>query len=237
MEGTHTGTDTTLAPAAPAAAGPSPVATSLLFDDLEVAAPAPSAHAPTATAHGPTARAADDLLLDFGTSAGRGASGGTATAMTGARGTSSMDELLSLTTTGAYTTPPMLPTGPQWHPPHPAPVPAGAPATWRSNMPATTTPLPGYPPVAYPSALAGYPAPPAAQRPPASTTTGTGLPSLAVDPALVGRGRDAPNYNLPADRRTSGAGPTASGGSSGSFGFVGEKRDAFAFVQEEIRRK
>ena len=53
--------------------------------------------------------------------------------------------------------------------------------------------------------------------------------AVAFDPSLVGRGRDAPNYTVSTS--------TEKRPSNSSFNFVGEKRDAFEFVQDEIKRK
>ena len=99
-------------------------------------------------------------------------------------------------------------------------------------------PAPLYPPsrpagfatAAYPSAMAGYPAP-VAGVPTLPAATGAPRGSVTFDPSLVGRGRDAPNYTV------SSTSSDARASSSSSFAFVGEKRDAFEFVQDEIRRK
>ena len=192
---------------------------------------------------------ATDLLLDFsadGAPASAGASGG--------GGKQSLEDLLGLTSLSEPAMPSATATQPTalggaaagaWRPPPlpggtvPAQVPyvgvpgavplgvpggvarpvypvAGVPAGVPAGMPVSAYGVAGYPP-----GTAAYPAP-AYAAPPNAT--------LAIDPNLVGRGPNAPNYNVSSgqDKRTS---------SSSSFNFVADKRDAFDFVQDSLKKK
>lgn len=186
---------------------------------------------------------ATDLLLDFsadGVPASAGASVG--------GGKQSLEDLLGLTSLGEPAMPSATATQPSplgamagaWRPPPlpgsavPAQVPyIGAPGAVPPGVPGAVArpvyPVAGVPVGAggaygvasYPPGTAAYPAP-AYAAPPNAT--------LAIDPNLVGRGPNAPNYNVSSgqDKRTS---------SSSSFNFVADKRDAFDFVQESLKKK